>query len=52
MFGVDSKATMTAMGYKMFDITEDIVNSSAELNEDDIGKQAVNFYGHVAIIGD
>jgi hypothetical protein len=52
MFGVDSEATMTAMGYKIFDITEDIVNSSAALNEDDIGKQAVNYNGHVAIIGD
>ena len=52
MFGVDSEATMTAMGYKIFDITEDIVNSSAALNEDDIGKQAINYNGHVAIIGD
>lgn len=52
MFGVDAEATMTAMGYKIFDITEDIVSSSAALNEDDIGKQAVNYNGHVAIIGD
>ena len=52
MFGVDAEATMTAMGYQIFDITEDIVNSSAALSEDDIGKQAVNYNGHVAIIGD
>ena len=52
MFGVDAEATMTAMGYQIFDITEDIVNSSPALNEDDIGKQAVNYNGHVAIIGD
>lgn len=52
MFGVDAEATMTAMGYQIFDITEDIVSSSPALNEDDIGKQAVNYNGHVAIIGD
>jgi len=51
MFGIDAKATMTAMNYNIVDITEELVGQHPDFTEEDIGKEAVEFNDHYSIIG-
>jgi len=51
MFGIDSKATMTAMNYNIVNVTEELVAAHPDFTEEDIGKEAVEFNDHYSIIG-
>jgi len=51
MFGIDARATMTAMNYNIVDITEELTAQHPDFTEEDIGKEAVEFNGHYSIIG-
>ena len=41
---------MLALGYEIITITEDMVAANSSLNADDVGKQAVNYNGHLGLM--